>query len=218
MVPFTVAEFLSVFERYNNAVWPAQLAFYLMALLAIGLTFKDTKASNKTVSIILAVLWLWMGVVYHLLFFSRINRAAILFGAVFIAQSIVFIFISGLRETVLFRFRRDLRGILGAVFIVYALVIYPLLGMSFGHNYPAAPTFGVPCPTTIFTFGILLSAASRIPVYALIIPLIWSVFGFWAALSLGMIEDFGLLITGVITTVMIAKGQSRAFSLRYNDK
>ena len=218
MVPFTVAEFLSVFERYNNAVWPAQLAFYLMALLAIGLTFKDTKASNKTVSIILAVLWLWMGIVYHLLFFSRINRAAILFGAFFIAQSILFIFISGLRETVLFRFRRDLRGILGAVFIVYALVIYPLLGMSFGHNYPAAPTFGVPCPTTIFTFGILLSAASRIPVYALIIPLIWSVFGFWAALSLGMIEDFGLLITGVITTVMIAKGQSRAFSLRYNDK
>jgi len=198
-----------VFQRYNNAVWPAQFAFYLAAFVAIALTFKDTRVSSKTISVILAVLWLWMGLVYHVLFFSRINGAAFLFGALFVGQSIIFIFAGPLSETMLFRFRRNADGILGSVLMAYALVIYPLLGMSFSHNYPAAPTFGVPCPTTIFTFGILLAAGKRVPLHVLIIPSLWSVFGVWAALSLGMIEDFGLVIAGITSITMIAWRQSK---------
>jgi hypothetical protein len=44
------------------------------------------------------------------------------------------------------------------------MVVYPLLGIRFGHSYPRAPLFGVaPCPTTIFTFGLLLWATRSVP-------------------------------------------------------
>ena len=84
----------------------------------------------------------------------------------------------------------------GLALIVYAMVAYPLLGMAFGHGYPQAPMFGlVPCPTTIFTFGMLLLAA-RPKRLLLWLPLVWSAIGFFAAVKFGICEDVGLLVAG----------------------
>ena len=198
MVPFTIAEFLNVFERYNNAVWPGHVLIYLAGIIAIGLTFRRGRVTGKLISLILAALWLWMGVVYHLIFFSTINKAALLFGAVFIVQALIFICAGALNSRLSFGFRFDGRGILGAALITYALIGYPIIGMAFGHVYPAAPTFGVPCPTTIFTFGLLLSAGVNAGFYVLLIPMLWSLMGLWAAISLGMYEDLGLAVSGLI--------------------
>ena len=198
MIPFTIDQFMEVFERYNNAIWPGHALIYLAGLIAIALAFKQGEVSNKLISLILAALWLWMGVIYHFIFFSTINEAARLFGALFIVQSLIFIF-AGVSSKLSFRFGFNAQGILGAVLIIYALVLYPIIGMALGHIYPAAPTFGVPCPTTIFTFGLLLGAGINIRFYLLIIPLLWSLIGLWAAISLGMYEDFGLAFSGLST-------------------
>jgi hypothetical protein len=64
-------------------------------------------------------------------------------------------------------------------------------------------------PTTIFTFGILFWTDRRAPLYLLAIPLAWSFMGFWAAVSLGMAEDFGLLVAGVIASLIIILGDRR---------
>jgi hypothetical protein len=83
------------------------------------------------------------------------------------------------------------------------MLIYPILGQLLGHLYPRCPTFGVPCPTTIFTFGMLLWTIGKVPKYVLIIPLLWSIIGFSAAINLGIKEDIGLLIAGLVATFMI---------------
>ena len=88
MIPFTTAEFLRVFEQYNSAVWPGQVLIYLIGLAAIVLAFTRRAVASKLISLILSLFWLWMGVVYHLIFFSEINKAARLFGALFIVQSL----------------------------------------------------------------------------------------------------------------------------------
>jgi hypothetical protein len=72
-----------------------------------------------------------------------------------------------------------------------------VLGQLSGHSYPYSPTFGLPCPTTIFTFGILLFADKKFNILLLLIPLIWSVIGFGAALNFSVFEDYGLLIAGI---------------------
>jgi hypothetical protein len=77
-----------------------------------------------------------------------------------------------------------------------------LLGIKSGHVYPASPTFGLPCPTTIFTFGILLWNEGKIPKVILFIPLLWVLVGFAAAIKLGITEDISLLISGVIITAI----------------
>ena len=79
-LPFSIKQFLDVFGIYNQAVWPMQIVLYLFAVVAIVLAFKKFKNSDKIVSIILAFFWLWIGIVYHLIYFTAINKAAYFFG------------------------------------------------------------------------------------------------------------------------------------------
>ena len=150
------------------------------------------------ISGLLAFFWLWMGVVYHLIYFTTINKAAYLFGAVFIFQAMLFLAFGVFQSKLSFAFRSDGYGITGIILIVFALIIYPVLGYSFGHGYPYSPTFGLPCPTTIFTFGLLLLCEKRCPLGILVIPFVWSIIGFTAAFNFGIVEDTGLLVSGVI--------------------
>ncbi|HKL17769.1 MAG TPA: DUF6064 family protein, partial [Halalkalibaculum sp.] len=96
-------------------------------------------------------------------------------------------------------------GITGAILMTYAMLIYPLIGSQLGHGYPYAPMFGVaPCPATIFTFGILLWATQKVPWWIYAIPGIWSLIGFTAAIKLGILEDTGLLVAGILGVVLLS--------------
>ena len=203
MIPFTVDQFLNVFEQYNVAVWPAQVFLYTMGIVAVCLTLSRQKDFSRGVSLILSLFWIWMGLAYHFWYFSTINRAALIFAALFVLEGIIFFIVGVLKHQLKFRFSLNFYGIVGGVFLLYALIVYPVFGYWLGHRYPAAPTFGLPCPTTIFTFGLLLWTNRRVPLYVLAIPLAWTFLGFWAAISLGMIEDLGLLMTGLIGSMLI---------------
>lgn len=64
--------------------------------------------------------------------------------------------------------------------------------------------FGVaPCPTTIFTFGLLLLTRGPVPLRLLVIPLLWALVGASAALHLGVREDLGLVVTGLVATALL---------------
>lgn len=202
-LPFTIEQFLDVFRQYNIAVWPVQVLFILLALVAVYFSIRSKTYSNKVIVCILALFWLWMGIIYHLVFFSRINKAATVFGTLFIMQAIIFLYFGFIKNHLRFRLTTDTYGILGIILIVYALLIYPLLGYWWDHIYPASPTFGLPCPTTIFTFGILLFSVSKISIWVIVIPFLWSLIGFSAAFSLGMKEDTGLLVAGFLSIAMI---------------
>ncbi len=203
--PFTLEQFLEVFKNYNLAVWPMQVVFYLLAMAVIFFSLKKFNYSNPVINIILSFFWLWIGVVYHIMYFSGINKAAYVFGGIFIIQGIIFLYYGAFKSKISFHFRYNFNNITGALMILYALIIYPLLGYFLGHKYPYSPTFGLPCPTTIFTFGILLTANRKVPVFVLIIPVIWAVIGFIAAINFGILEDIGLLVSGILATILILR-------------
>ncbi len=102
-----------------------------------------------------------------------------------------------------FRFQPTLRGFAGALLLGYGLAAYPLLGYAAGHRYPATPTFGLPCPTTIYTLGLLLWAERPMPRWLLTVPLVWSAIGASAALQLGVLEDLGLVVAGAVSLVLM---------------
>lgn len=209
-IPFTTDQFLDIFAKYNVAVWPAQLVIYLLGVSCVVLVLLRCIWSTRIISLTLSLFWLWMGVAYHFLFFSKINRAAWLFGAIFIVQSLIFIYAGVITRKLSFHFPRDVYGIWGAVILAYAFIVYPAIGYLAGQRYPAVPTFGLPCPTTIFTFGILLWARPKVPIYILIIPLAWSLIAFFAALSLTITEDFGLLAAGLVATGLVVLRNNKA--------
>jgi hypothetical protein len=94
------------------------------------------------------------------------------------------------------------------VLVIFALVVYPLTGYMLGHRYPAAPTFGLPCPTTIFTIGILLFAKPLLSRSVFIVTLLWALVGSSAAFALGVYQDLGLLVACVVAIVALARPRS----------
>lgn len=201
-LPFTIEQFLGTIQQYNLSVFPMQIVLLLLGIASIFLVLKQIKNSNKIVAGILAFFWLWIGIVYHLIYFTSINKAAYLFGALFIIQGLLFIFV-GLKDKLSFKFSKGHYGIIGSVFVLFAIFIYPILNYVLGHWWPSNPTFGLPCPTTIFTFGLLLWTNKKVPKYILIIPLLWALIGVSAAISLGIWEDIGLAIAGVLGVLLL---------------
>ena len=198
MIPFTREQFLEVFESYNESIYPFQWILFVLALAAVVLSLKREVHSNRIVAGLLFALWCWTGVVYHWVFFSRINKAAFLFGLLCIIQAVFFLRVGVFRSQMDFRPQLNVFGVVGSLLILYALAIYPVLSYSFEHTYPQSPTFGVPCPTTIFTFGLLLWLGQKVPRFLVAIPLAWSLVGMTAVFSFGILEDMGLVVAGVL--------------------
>jgi len=202
-IPFALEQFLELIRNYNLAIWPMQVIAYLLGIAALFLALKKTKYSSRIIAAILAFFWLWVGILCNLMYFSQIWKVFIVFGILFIIQGILFLIAGVFKSNVSFRFRLDAYSNTGSLFIIYAIAGYPILGYFFGRIYPQSLSFGlVPCPTTVFTFGMLLWADKKLPKYILIIPLIFSLSGF-LAIPLGIFEDIGLIIAGLLGTFMI---------------
>jgi hypothetical protein len=197
-LPFTAGQFFEVFARYHAGVWPAPLVLTGLALLALGLVFWPAAAAGRWIAAILALLWAWMALAYHLAYFAAINPAAPLFAALFLLGAIGFAWVGAVRGRLRFAPTRAARGWVGAALLLYALVVYPALGHLLGHRYPALPTFGLPCPTTIFTVGLLMFARSPVPRSVFAVPVLWSLVGATAAFSLGVWQDLGLLAAAAV--------------------
>lgn len=178
-----------------------QILLFLLAAFVIFQSFKQNKNSGRTITFTLAVLWAWMGIAYHIAFFAAINKAAYGFGALFVLESVLLLIYS-FNGSPSFSFNKQISGVISGVLLAYTLVIYPLLGYISGHGYPYSPTFGLPCPTTIFTLAIFLLAQNRLPFYILLIPLLWTLIGSSAAFTLGIYEDIGLIVTGLIFSLL----------------
>ena len=99
----------------------------------------------------------------------------------------------------------------GVALMIYAAILYPLIGLSTGHRYPEVPMFGVtPCPVTIFTFGIFLLTTPPLSRWLLVIPFIWSLIGGSAAFLLHVPQDWPLLVSGFVAVPLIVFGTRRS--------
>ena len=204
MLPFTIDQFFGVFEQYNQAIWPIHIVAYILGIAAIILTVKKTRYSDQAISVILACFWGWMGIVYHLMYFRTINGAALGFGVLFIIQAIVWLLFGVIRPKLAFQLDTNPYALTGILLIVYAMLVYPILGTLLGHGYPRSPSFGVaPCPTTIFSFGLLLLTSAKVPKSVLLIPFLWALLGFTASFLLGVREDSGLVVAGVVSVGLL---------------
>lgn len=198
-MPFSIEMLLDYFEVYNLSIWPMQVLGYVLGLLALVPLVRTGRTWDRVVTGMLAFLWLWIGLV----FWTRAARDMSLLyapAAIFVVQGALFVYALA-RGRVAYGKAGVAATVIGVVLIAYALAGYPLVGLLVGHVYPGAaisPLF--PCPATILTLGALLMA-TRAPRHLLVIPVFWAIGGaLW--FSLGMIEDAGLVIAGVVAAVM----------------
>ena len=202
-VPFTFDEFLEMLERFNTGWWPVHLIMYVLAVTAIYFAIRKTRWSAKVVNGILVFFWIWVGTVFNLLYFSRLYPMAYLFVVLFILEGIILALAGLFRNRITFRVKADLFGYIGAILIIYALIGYPLIADFTGRGYPHLLLAGMmPCPTAIFTQGLLLWTEKPLPKIVSVIPVVYALTGF-VPVKLGVVEDIGLIVAGVVTGILL---------------
>jgi hypothetical protein len=211
-LPFTAEQFFGVFRAYNTTLWPVQMFLLALAGMAVVLVTWPRSWSGVAVSTILALLWGWMGLAYHLAFFTAISPPAYAFAAVFVAGALVFLWQGVVRHRLEFRWQADAGGVTALLLVLYALVVYPAWCHFAGRSYLETPTFGLPCPTTIFTMGLLACLVKPYPRSVLVVPILWSVVGVQAAFLLSVPQDLGLAVAAVVGLVLIWRARSTAAS------
>ncbi|MBI5889725.1 MAG: hypothetical protein HZB47_03480 [Nitrosomonadales bacterium] len=206
-LPFTVEQFFDVIRAYNLAVWPVQVVLLAFAAAAIALVVFPQRWSGVGISLILATLWAWLGLVYHLAFFTPINPLAYAFAAISVAGAAVFFWQGVVWRRLEFRWVTSARAVIGLGLVVFALVAYPAWSSFSGHGYPALPTFGLPCPTTLFTIGLLAFVAPPYPRSTLVAPVLWCFVGAQAAVLFGVHADLGLVVAGLFGIVLLIRSR-----------
>lgn len=209
-LPFTREQFFDLFADYNLALWPALVALWL-ASAAVGLLlFSSRRLPDRWTSALLAAHWAWSGLAYHAAFFTRINPAARIFAILFLVEAVLFVRVGIVQRRLVFSRGRGGWAVVAWLLVAYAL-LYPALNAVQHHTVARIPAFGVPCPTTIFTAGLLLLTGPRSWPLA-IVPVIWSLVAGSAAVLLDVRADYALPIAGVALAVFSIQGRMRPWS------
>jgi hypothetical protein len=191
-LPFSHDAFLEVFASYNRAWWPIAGALWIATLVAIVQLIRK-RSLGAWLAALLAVHWAWAGIAYHGRAFATINPAARLFAVFFVIQAFAFVWTGVIRGSLAFAWGSAWRHWLAALLLLTAIV-YPGAAWLTVAAWPRIPTFGVPCPTALFTAGRLLSARLPFPRWLFVIPVLWSLIGGSAALMLGVEIDLSLFV------------------------
>ncbi len=204
---------MATFTAYNEAIWPVQVALLALALALVTVALRGGRFSGQVVYAGLSVLWVWSGGVFWLAFYARsASPMGYVVGAAFLVQAVLFARAALVQRGSVVALRADGSGLAGATLLAYALLVYPLLASALGQHYPAQPTFGAPCPLTIFTFGMLLLATGRVPGHLLAIPFVWALMGIVPVVRAGMLEDIGLIAAGLVALPLLLAHNRRLAS------
>jgi hypothetical protein len=201
--PFTIDQFFAVFEHYNINVFPAQLVIFLLGFIVLMLVHRKKPSNGSLIGGFLGLLWIWIGAVYHLTFFTAINKPAFVFGAIFILQGVLLLINAFSKSAIQFSNKPDFKSYIGEFFIVFGLIIYPVISYFVEDSFVRIISLGLPCPSTIFTFGFLMLATNKVPKHLLIIPFLWSLVGLSAAINFGVVQDYMLIISAIVAGIYL---------------
>jgi hypothetical protein len=205
-LPFTKEQFFDLLVAYNQAWWPALIALWIASVVVSLLLWSSRRPSNRWLSALLAAHWAWSGLAYHAAYFTRINPAAWMFATFFLVQAALFVWVGIVRRRLSFVPARNGWAPVAWLFVAYALV-YPAINAVQHLSVSRIPAFGVPCPTTIFTAGILMLAVPRSRLLA-IVPVLWSLVAGSAAFLLDVPADYALPIAGIALVIFVATDEN----------
>ena len=207
-MPFTVSDFFEVLAAYNTALWPAAATLWVASFWLVVALSRSDEPPHRALAWLLAAHWAWSAVAYHAVFFTRINPAAWIFAVLFLLEATALLWAVVITGALRVSTERSPRRVVATVLVAYALA-YPVITFAEGMTFPYAPTFGLPCPTTIFTIGLLLMAER--PQWRLAaIPAIWAAIGGSAAFLFGVYADLMLPVAGVLLVADCVRRLARA--------
>jgi hypothetical protein len=206
---FSPRTYYRLFELYNEALWPAQLAAAAIGLAILVLLLRPAPARSRAAAALLALCWLFVAIAFHLQRYATINWAAVWFAAGFALEAALLLAIGAIGGGLAPRAATGQARRIGVGFFLFALVLQPLIGPALGRAWPQIELFGLaPDPTAVATLGVALFATGRARWALLAVPLAWCLVG-GATLWTMAAPDAALLPLAGLVAVLAATASDR---------
>ncbi|MCD6475828.1 MAG: hypothetical protein J7K85_06130 [Anaerolineaceae bacterium] len=198
----TLEQLMNAVSQYNETIWPFQFVAIALSFLGVYLAFRKSKTSDWIIVGMMIFFYLWNA----LLFWLPMAKGGFTTGYVFVVIflfEVAYLLYAGIKERLSFRFKSSVTAIIGVVVIAYGLIIYPIVGLLIGRQYPAlifSPFF--PCPLNIWVMGMFLLTEKPLPRCLIVVPFVWGLFGFFMV-AIGLYEDIVLVLMNILGAILI---------------
>jgi len=171
---FSPRTYHRLFELYNEAIWPAQLAAAALGFAIVALLVGKNRHRDRLVAGLLAVCWAWVAWAFLYHRYAQINWVAPWFAAAFAAQALLLVALGVVGGRAPLDAGRAPR--IAAALIAATILGYPLLAPLTGRPWITGEAFGVaPDPTAIVTVAALAVVRGRLRWLLLAIPTLWCI-------------------------------------------
>ncbi len=198
-------------ERYGAKIWPAQVVFYIIAiLLTVWIFVRPGRLQNIFMKTYLTISFAWIGVVYYFILAKDMavgTNMNYVIGSFFIIISVLFA-VDIFRNKMCFSLSK-VRWLRYTTIVLTVLVFsYHWIGMAFGHEFPNLIIIGtIPCPTVTFGLILLTTSLPQIDkiIYILLLIMAIPFTPFFQIAKYGVYEDIILFAVGIFSLVLLIK-------------
>ncbi len=171
---FSPKTYYRLFELYNVAIWPAQLAGAAIGLAIVALLIGTRRHRDRIIAGLLGACWLWVAWAFLYQRYAQINWVAPWFAAAFAFEAMLLIGLGAFTGRIIFTPQRGSGFWIATALVALSVLGYPLLAPLAGRPLATAESFGAtPDPTVIGTLATLALVRGRIRWLLLVVPLLW---------------------------------------------
>jgi len=203
LLMFSPETYYRLFELYNEALWPAQLAALAAGLAIFVLLLRGPRWCGRVIAGLLAACWVAVAWGYFDRY-ATINLAAPFFAWGFAVQAGLLAVIGGAMGRLTFEEAMMPPRRAGIALFVFALLLQPLIAPLTGRAWLSAEVFGLaPDPTVLATLGVLL-AADRVRWALIVLPVLWCAVTGATLWTMGAPEALLLPLAGLLAVGVAA--------------
>ena len=171
---FSPRVYFRLFETLNTTWWLAVAAAFVAGLVACGLVMRPGFRGNRVILVLLSLIWVWVSYGFLWKYYQPINWAVPYVLPGFVIEALLLALFAARPLPLRFGWRGDFSSMVGAVFLAFAFVIYPFVGLIEGRALLQAEIFGSAAdPTALGTLGFVLMARGTWRWLLVPVPLIW---------------------------------------------
>ncbi len=208
MLLFDPVVYTRLLAQYNIDIWPFSVFLFFLATVSATLTIYRPVGSDRIVAGILAGLWLWIGIVFHLGYYSAINCAAWGFGIIFILQGGLWFWRGVVLNQLEFVYPNGLLGAFVTSFFLFSLFFPLLASVYFANSKVVVPFFGVsPDWVLVFTLTIFLTVEKNTSLHLKVFPVFWCIVTSITAFLIGIAENWIFPCAAIIILLVDIKRQ-----------
>ena len=171
---FSARVYERMFELHNLALWPIHLLALAIGACLLVVALKPSPPAARSVSLLLAIVWLFVAWAFFFERYATINWAAVYVVPFFVLEAMLLGFLAVRAKSPLIANGFGLSRMVALAVLLFSFVGYPFVSRVIGGSWQAAEVFAIaPDPTVTATLALLAMGRGGFTWLAAIVPLLW---------------------------------------------